>query len=191
MYVPSVFRGDEALGWELAADEPFGLLLAQDDVAPLPFVVDRERRVLRGHTARTNPIVRDGVRASVVFSGPHGYVTPRWYAAPREQVPTWNYVIARVVGRVTVLGATETARVLDELCARFEPEGGYDPSWIDPALHDELLGAIVGFEIAADRVEVKLKLSQNRSADDRRRVREGFASTDPALAAWMDRSERR
>ena len=31
-------------------------------------------------------------------------------------------------------------------------------------------GAIVGFEIAVDRLEGKVKLSQNRSAEDRRGV---------------------
>jgi len=31
-------------------------------------------------------------------------------------------------------------------------------------------GAIVGFEIAVDRLEGKIKLSQNRSAEDRRGV---------------------
>ncbi|HEY8431035.1 MAG TPA: FMN-binding negative transcriptional regulator [Sandaracinaceae bacterium] len=190
MYLPNEFRGDEALGWELAAEEAFGLLLAGDDVAPLPFVVDRERRALRAHLARASRTLRDRDGASVVFFGPHGYVTPRWYAAPREQVPTWNYVIVRMQGAVAPLSREGTARVLEELCARFEPPGGYDPSWIDPALHDQLLDAITGIEIAVERVEVKLKLSQNRDPEDRRRVRDGFAATHPALAAWMDRVAR-
>jgi transcriptional regulator len=44
----------------------------------------------------------------------------------------------------------------------------------------EMLAAIVGFEIPIDRLEGKLKLSQNREPSDRHRVREalGRAPTD-------------
>lgn len=193
MYVPKVFAGAEALGWRVADEESFGLLMAAGDVTPLPFLVDAERRVLRAHAARSNPVrALDGARVSVAFSGPHGYVTPRWYAEPHAHVPTWNYVVACAHGTLRLLDRDATRAVVAETCARFEPEGGYDPSWIPRELHDGLLGAIVGLEIAIDRMEVKLKLSQNRAAEDRRRVREGFAAQgQDALAAWMERVEAR
>ena len=61
-----------------------------------------------------------------------------------------------------------------------------------PADHAEkLMRAIVGFDLAVERLEGKLKLSQNRSPDDQRRVREQLqASTDPTardVARWMER----
>lgn len=193
MYVPKVFAGPEALGWQLADEESFGLVIANGEVTPLPFLVDAERRALRAHAARSNPICAlDGARVSVAFSGPHGYVTPRWYAEPRAQVPTWNYAVACAHGTLRVLDRDDTRAVIAESCARFEPEGGYDPSWIPRELHDGLLEGIVGLEIAIDRMEVKLKLSQNRAPEDRRRVREGFvAQGQAALAAWMERVEAR
>lgn len=192
MYTPQVFLGTEELGWDLASDESFGLVMAAGDVAPLPFLVDREARTLRAHAARTNPLTTlDGERVSVVFSGPHGYVTPRWYSDPHAQVPTWNYAVACAHGRLRLLDKDATREVLAASCARFEPEGGYDPSWISRELHDRLLEAIVGIEIAVDRLECKLKLSQNRAPEDRRRVREGFAAAGhDALAAWMERVAR-
>ena len=193
MYLPSMFRGEPALGWQLAREESFGLLLFGDEVAPLPWLADEAAGTLRGHAAAGNPAAAlDGAAVRVVFSGPHGYVTPRWYAEPRAQVPTWNYVVAQAHGTIRRLSEDATRALLRESCARFEPaEGGYDPSWIDPALHDRLLRAIVGLEVTVERMEVKLKLSQNRAPEDRRRVREGFAAAGAAaLAAWMERLAR-
>lgn len=191
VYIPKVFAADEALGWRLADEEAFGLLMAAGDIAPLPFLVDAERRVLRAHAARSNPVCAlEGARVSVAFCGPHGYVTPRWYSEPHAEVPTWNYAVACAHGTLRLLDPEATRAVIAASCARFEPEGGYDPSWIPRELHDSLLEAVVGLEIAIDRMEVKLKLSQNRAAEDRRRVREAFAARgDEALAAWMERVE--
>jgi transcriptional regulator len=54
-------------------------------------------------------------------------------------------------------------------------------------------GAIVGFELAVDRLEGKVKLSQNRSAEDRRGVMaalEAQMSEDSrAVAALMRANE--
>ena len=60
---------------------------------------------------------------------------------------------------------------------------------VPAATIDRLLGAIVGFEIVVERLEGKLKLSQNQTPDDQRRVREQLAtSADPGrdVARWME-----
>jgi len=54
---------------------------------------------------------------------------------------------------------------------------------------DAMVGAIVAFRIPIARVDAKLKLSQNRPRDDRKRViaalnGEGYAEAT-ATAAWM------
>ena len=62
--------------------------------------------VLRAHVARANPLwttARDDVDALVVFQGPHGYVSPAWYPSKAEHgkvVPTWNYEIVHIHGRL-------------------------------------------------------------------------------------------
>jgi transcriptional regulator len=52
-----------------------------------------------------------------------------------------------------------------------------------------MVGAIIGFRIRVKRIEAKLKLSQNRSPDDQRRVAEGLEGEGypeaTATAAWM------
>jgi len=52
-----------------------------------------------------------------------------------------------------------------------------------------MLGAIIGFRIKVTRIDVKLKLTQNRSSEDRERViaglaAEGYAEAS-ATAVWM------
>ena len=56
-----------------------------------------------------------------------------------------------------------------------------------------MLGAIVCFRIRVTRWELKLKLSQNRAAVERQRIREALAASDRAedraTAEWMARLE--
>src|SRR2546427_657139 len=55
--------------------------------------------ILDMHMARANPQWQDFFddEALVVFSGPHAYVSPRWYEE-QERVPTWNYASVHAYG---------------------------------------------------------------------------------------------
>ena len=126
-----------------------------------------------------------------IFHGPHAYVTPSWYADPAGAVPTWNYAVVHAHGAIEFArDAAETRAVLDLMIQRFE--SGRAAPWqlgLDPARLSAMVGAIIGFRIRVKRIEAKLKLSQNRSPDDRRRVAdglegEGYAEAT-ATAAWM------
>ena len=71
-------------------------------------------------------------------------------------------------------------------------ESGRAEPWqlgLDPARLVAMVGAIIGFRIRVKRIDAKLKLSQNRSPADRRRVAEGLESEGyaeaTATAAWM------
>jgi len=150
---------------------------------------------IRGHVAHANPHWRQlaaGAPVLAIFHGPHGYVSPSWYAQRASNVPTWNYAAVHAYGRATLLDRDGLRALLRDLVDQHE-RAFAEPWRIDalPAdLLDKLLGAIVGFEIAVERLEGKLKLSQNRSTEDQRRVRDQLAaSADPTardLAAWMD-----
>ena len=62
----------------------------------LPFIVAEDGAAVHAHLVRANPIARllaAGERPAVLaVSGPDGYVSPDWYGAEPDQVPTWNYV---------------------------------------------------------------------------------------------------
>lgn len=196
LYTPADFAADSGIGWQIIREQPFGLLLLPDGaIAPLPLLCDECSLELRGHVARANPVssAPDGTDVTVLFLGPHAYVSPTWYAKPREQVPTWNYVFVRMSGTLSWLEPADTRRVLDDLCAKFEEPEGYSPDTVNPAQMDEMMGAISGFRIRVHDVQAKLKLSQNRSPEDRERVRRHFEEAPapgPELAGWMSRTTR-
>lgn len=192
IYTPAAFSpADRTIGWRIVREHPFGLLLLPGgSITPLPMLGDEASLVLRGHVARANPASRlpEGTDATAVFLGPHAYVSPTWYEKPNEQVPTWNYVFAEATGELRWLGTSETRQLLDDLCARFESPGGYSPDWVDAREMTEMLQEIVGFEIRVSRMHAKLKLSQNRTPEERARVRDHLAdspSPGPEVAAWM------
>jgi transcriptional regulator len=133
----------------------------------LPVMIgSTEPLVLDMHMARNNPQWNeffDDQEVMVVFSGPHAYVSPRWYE-DKERVPTWNYAAVHVYG---------LPKVLSDPKAKHENQrrlvAAMDPQWL-PAfdrLSDKyvtmMLEGIVNFEIAVTRVETRWKLSQNRS----------------------------
>ena len=71
---------------------------ADTTLLPLrPEQIDAGRiATLTGHYPRANPQVAQlqaEPRASLLFLGPHGYVSPSWFA-DRTQAPTWNYASA-------------------------------------------------------------------------------------------------
>ena len=67
----------------------------------LPALVQEEggELALDMHMARANEQWRhfDDTEALVIFSGPHAYISPRWYE-DTERVPTWNYAAVHAYG---------------------------------------------------------------------------------------------
>jgi len=195
LYNPAHFRErDPAVLRELVTAHPFGLLLAGDELAHLPFLVDGDE--LRTHAARPNPVWRRAVAGpgpvTAVFTGPNGYVSPLWYTAPEAQVPTWNYAVVHAQGKAREMGRPELRQLLVDLAARFEPPG--PEAWtldrLDPGFVEELMNEIVGLVIRVERWQGKLKLSQNRSPEDAARVAEALRTRDPALSALVSRANR-
>jgi transcriptional regulator len=201
VYAPRHFRPDDPLAWRrLVGEHPLATLVTVVDGSVLvdhaPMILDPARGphgTLRGHLAAANPHARALARGPVttaVFRGPDAYVTPSWYG-PGLHVPTWNYVAVHASGRVRPLVGREAhVALLGDLVATFEAR--FPVPWrFDPSIEgtEDLLRAIVGFEIEVERVESKWKLSQNREDADRARVRERLAASDDprdrAVARWM------
>jgi transcriptional regulator len=170
VYVPEAFReSDVEMLHAFVRDHSFGTLVSSTPEGPfashLPFLLDAGRNVLVGHMARANPHWQslEAHVALAIFQGPHGYISPRWYKTPIA-VPTWNYAVVHVRGPVTLIQDGE--RLLEILA---ETVQRYDPSWPMPEGEyvPKLAKGVVGFELAIERIEGKMKLSQNRSTDDR------------------------
>jgi transcriptional regulator len=194
MYTPEHFQPtDERTLWDFVDEHAFGTLLTLVDGLPtvshVPFLADRDGRQLHCHVARANPHWRDlarSPRALVIFMGPHGYVSPTWYAE-RGGVPTWNYAVVHAHGSAHAIDDAEHARKhVEALAAKYER--GRAAPWT-PDYDTRRLAGIVAIEIRVDKLEGKFKLSQNRSATDRAAVIARLTATqrgeDAALARLM------
>lgn len=153
------------------------------DATFLPVLWEGDRLV--GHVARANAHWRRMVADSpalAVVTGPDTYVSPGWYATKAEHgrvVPTWNYSVVHLRGRLRLHDDPDWVRALvTRLTDRHEQPRG-TPWHVTDAPADYLaknLRPIVGVELVVERVEAKAKLSQNRSAEDRAGVAAGLAA---------------
>lgn len=203
MYVPKHFDpGDPAAAHDFVDAHPFAALVTVGPDGPfathVPVLLDRARGphgTLVAHVARENPHWRMMAGATVlaIFTGPHAYVSPRWYQNPVKSVPTWNYTAVHVWGRAEVIDdAMRLRAIVSQLALRFEPtQDGWSVDAADQKLVASMLRGIVGIEIVIDRMAAKFKLSQNRPEADRRMVVQALQATarcdDRALAAFMAR----
>ncbi len=140
---------------------------------------------LHGHVARGNELVRmDDAEVLLVFRGPDGYISPNWYPSKHEtgrEVPTWNYAVVHVRGRLRVIDdATWLRGLLERLTDHHEADQPQPWKVTDaPADHmEKSLLAIVGLEVVIERIEGKFKLSQNHPARNRAGVINGLHQRD-------------
>ncbi len=166
---------------------PLGTLITSGPEGPdathLPVFLDADAGFIRCHMARGNPQWRSlvsGEKVLVIFAGANHYITPNWYPEKRKHgkaVPTWNYVAVHVSGTTRLFeDPPSLLRHLHELTDFHE--SGFAERWSvadAPAEYIEgMTKAIVGVEIAMDRIEGKWKISQNRSAADQQGVIAGL-----------------
>jgi transcriptional regulator len=181
MYAPSSFREeDRKVLLDFMRRHSFAAVVSRGGdgggltASHLPLLVEENgpgELVLAGHMARANLQWRDlesGVEVLALFQGPHGYISPSWYASA-QAVPTWNYMVVHVYGAPRIVESDERlAQIVDATVA--ENEKGFGKPWNGDALpidfREKLLQAIVGFEIQVSRIEGKFKLGQNRPDED-------------------------
>ena len=191
MYQPPHFREDDAaIQHALMRAHPLGLLVTNGSAGLeanlIPFVLDAitgEHGTLRGHLARPNPQWQQldpAAEALVVFQGPEAYVTPSWYAAKAESgkvVPTWNYAVVQVHGRIRTTDDPRWLRAQIEALTDQQEDRRARPWHVSDAPASYVEGqirGIVGIEIAISRIEGKWKASQNRPAQDQPNIVAGL-----------------
>jgi transcriptional regulator len=116
------------------------------------------------HMARNNAQWREffDEEVLVVFSGPHAYISPRWYEQ-KPRVPTWNYAAVHAYGIPKVIAENDAKRASQRrLIASLDPEWLPRFDTLPPEYVSSMLEGIVNFEIPVARIETRWKLSQNR-----------------------------
>jgi transcriptional regulator len=147
-----------------------------------------ERIVLDMHMAKNNPQWQEFFddEVLVIFSGPHAYVSPRWYE-DTERVPTWNYAAVHAYGVPKIQSDREVKAASQRRLIK-----SVDPQWLpkhdalSQAYVDKMLDGIVNFSIPVARFETRWKLSQNRGRREMERIAAELAksreSAERALA---------
>jgi transcriptional regulator len=202
VYTPPSFAVSDRAALHAAIQEySFAMLFSSAGetlvASHLPLLLDRDEGpngTLVGHMARANGQWRltAGQPVLAVFSGPHAYISPTWYAAERV-VPTWNYVAVHAYGRLELIddetAVFELLRRTVDLYEANQPQ----PWRLEDQPADFIAGLakqIVAFRIPIERIEGKWKLNQNHAAERRQRVAaalEGQAGTDAAEIARLMR----
>lgn len=148
---------------------------------------ERNQIWLTTHLAAGNPhatLLKEGNEALVIFSGPHGYVSPALYEK-RENVPTWNYIAVHATGMIHPLESNEKkSAVLMQMVDTFDP--AYRSQWdsLDPQYVAAMMNGIYAFRIAVSKLEGKFKLSQNKTRTEQERIAHEFSGSE--LAEWMN-----
>jgi transcriptional regulator len=193
MYIPEFNRvRDDAVALGFMKANPFAILVSTADTGPfathVPILVREaaDQIVLRGHVAKANPHwqwMKPEQECLAIFHGAHAYISPSLYEN-RESVPTWNYAAVHVYGKARLVVEPEPLLdILHDSIQTFDPS--YQEQWsgLGEEYRTRMLSHIVGFEIVAESLEGKFKLSQNRTKTEQARERDTLsASRDSAVA---------
>lgn len=130
-----------------------------------------------------------GKEILVIVQGPHGYISPSWYA-PQDFIPTWNHVTAHLYGVPEQLSAEENFAVLNRLTNHFEA-GVEHPRSLqqDEAYARKVAQGTYGLRMAVTRFDARVKLSQNKPTEVAERIttelESGESYAQPDLAREM------
>lgn len=197
MYTPKNMEmtDSEAIS-DFISEFGFGSLITQNlDTTRLPLLYiksESKKGSILGHMARANPQWRDlhGQRVSVLFNGPHSYISPKWYVS-KPAVPTWNYASVQCFGIFEQLSSVDTLNAINALVEKYEPELLSNAELMPQEYVEKLLKAVVGFKIVVDEIHAKEKLGQHKNSEDQLSV---FAALDQSqsndsiqLASYMKR----
>lgn len=195
MHPNPLFRSDDRTLLEsLIAEIGFGMVFAQTPdgprVAHTPLLSTGDGAV-QFHLARGNALTRhlDGGTALIVVNGPDAYVSPRWYDH-RDTVPTWNYVALELEGRVRKMADEGLEAFLHAAIAKHEGRLEGEPWRAEESsekVWSGLFRGITGFEMEVLAWRPTLKLSQNKSSDERARIADGLDAAGHAALAHLVR----
>lgn len=196
MYIPASNRMAN-LESEHAFIQQFGfaVVVGNDLTAThIPLLLDKSRGdfgVLVGHMARANKHweVLHGGTVLAIFSGPHAYISPTYYAEG-PAVPTWNYAAVHATGKFTLVDEQRTLDIVEATTKKYEPKSELSHQRITDEIKKRLVKAIVGFEIVITDLQGKQKLGQQRSMADQNGVFRALKNSSKlegrALAEYME-----
>jgi len=141
-------------------------------VVPLNFVT--EDRTVFFHGAV------EGEKFTVLYSRPkvtfnvnmpYSFIPSHWLTNDHAGGATMLYQSVQINGRASVINdADESARVLQLLMEKYQPEGNFRPITATEPIYQRLLKETAVFRIDPDRVECRVKLAQDKPEATRRKL---------------------
>ena len=178
MYIPKLYREeDREKILEFLRQNNFPALVTYDGEKPiathLPVEVIQAKDgalTVFGHMSRANPQWKSFGEQDVllIFQGAHTYISPRWY--DHVNVPTWNYMIAHLYGKVRLVEGEALYSLMSRLVQKHEVQTSYSLEGLPEDFVKKEMKGIAGFAVDVTRVDASYKLSQNRNEKDHENI---------------------
>jgi transcriptional regulator len=187
---------DAAFVRQLIAENPWSTIISSHEggivASHYPVLLDQESEELAlfTHVGRPDDQLHQlgANEVMVIIAGPHGYISPSWYAPGAVRAPTWNFTVAHCYGVPQILSLEQNITVLTRLQAHFE-QHVEEPIWLEPDTAARLAPGTVGMRIPITRFVCKRKLSRDKDPVSQRQVIEHLNQpgpySNPLLAAAM------
>jgi transcriptional regulator len=190
MYDIPYFKADhpeEVLAYMRA--HPFALICGADTdgkpVAtqiPLLFVQRGDQLFLQGHFMKKQDHTRVFYRnpnVLIVFTGAHSYVSASWYE-DKPVASTWNYQSVQAAGNIKFQDEIFLQEFLKRLTETFETPGSSAMvQQMNPSYVQQMMQAIVAFEVEVTSIRHVFKLSQNRDRQSQANIISALSRLDP------------
>jgi transcriptional regulator len=179
MYIPKAFEiSDEKVIHEFIRQRSFGQLISSVNgrlfSSHIPFLLSADATHVYAHLAKQNPQWSGlaGQEVLLTIQGEHGYISPSWYETPG--VPTWNYEAVHIYGYCRIIDDLSILKdILGELTEKYEAK--LEVPW-EKNYRSEMLNAIIGIKLSITEIQCKFKMSQNKSSEDRDKIRHSLTS---------------
>lgn len=193
MYLPKHFsESDQNIINEIIHKYDFATIITKInndiEISHIPLLLDKTENKLVGHIARANPIYNlaksRAIDVKIIFNGPHGYISNKYYINPDDNVPTWNYVAIHIDGKLNIIDDSEF--IGKTLSKQFSVYESNDINWENSKI-SKMVNGIVGIQVSIKNIVAKFKLSQNKSLEDQKMIISRLSDTNPELALFMQK----
>src|SRR3989304_5820869 len=177
MYIPKYYREENRQNiLAFLKQNNFAALVTFDGEKPIAShtpveVVESENGwTIYGHLSRANGQKKTfgEQEALLIFQGAHTYVSAWWYT--EVDVPTWDYMIVHVYGKVREIQGDDFYSVLSRLVQNHESNTSYRLEGLPQDMGQKERKGVFGFGMDVTRLDGGYKLSQGKTEEERKNI---------------------
>lgn len=177
MFIPKYYREEDRQKlFAFLKQNNFAALVTFDGEKPIAThtpveIVETENGwTIYGHISRANAQKKTfgDNEALLIFQGAHTYISARWYT--EVDVPTWDYMIVHVYGKVREIQGDELYSILSRLVENHESNTSYRLEGLPQDMVQKEIKGVFGFAMEVTRVDGGYKLSQGKTEEERTNI---------------------